>query len=312
MKTLVLLLVLLTTQYAFGVDTCHSLFVSAKADITQSDSFSNSIQQLQVSSLNMEQIRREYESKHVLNRKANRYEDEDSLQDAVKAVKGQIHAIKRLAGSLRQLAITENALVVGVGGSPSVVIAMLQSMNIPSVNLPLSVPYLPIGVTVGKATAAPKRILNRDQIIEAFVTWEKFLPTPTSLNGRKIIVIDYASTGQSLNYAADMIQAYYLSFGLKVQVDTFGLKDHGVSSIPMNLEETFLASENQNRRMWLYKLPFGLSADFYGHIFKPLAEYPSYVPGLNKPDELRPRRQYQLLLEYFKKWMSADGEKLGS
>jgi hypothetical protein len=124
------------------------------------------------------------------------------------------------------LAIWENYdpkfhIFIGIGRSPTPIIAFMQaaSQDVVSINLPLkNIRGFKLG---GVNRLERPQMFNAAAIERLDQHFDHFLPQ--DLQNKKIIVIDYADTGASLDIASQEIRRYYLQRQPNLNIEVIGL-----------------------------------------------------------------------------------------
>ncbi len=249
-----------------------------------------------LSSLGKTNILKHYEVTKLRQGKTVNYDEPEFFQDAINSIKTNLPELIRLSQGVIKAAGASSQLVIGIGGSPSPILSLIKELNPQqkTLNLPLSVPYLPSKVAhVGSLDSAQlKKRLSREQMEEVMATWSLFLPDAEDIPDRKVLLMDFASTGESLVYTAQLIEHFYARQGHDIQVNLFAFHEKKRSGTTPGLHA--LPIGNDGRTGWRYEMPAALAHLFLLHDLKPLSQYPSYVPLMTPVSELVTRSEYFL------------------
>lgn len=139
---------------------------------------------------------------------------------------------------LRQFPPGKN-IYLGIGRSPTPLLALFKEMGVQALNLPLSHMRnhpLPRGSTT--EVSLSKRILRALQLIlperlepltsdeesRLFEHFDKFLPPASELSNKTLVLIDYVQTGDSMIAASEYILRYYMeTYAASIQIEMVGL-----------------------------------------------------------------------------------------
>ena len=228
------------------------------------------------------------------------YGRKGDFEKAMEQVSGSLKELTNLVQAVIEATADNPTLVIGLGGSPSPVLAILSEI-LPQqkvLELPLSIAALPQNLRTDKPQALTRR-LNQDQLNEVMVAWQKFLPSASKLQGQKILLVDFASSGESLLYSAQVLKLFYQAQGYEVEIETFAFHEKGRGR-SQDFEEDaenekpliHSYSSSTGLKGWSYQMPYSLARHFINQDFKILAQYPSYTPLVTPLESLRPRPEY--------------------
>jgi hypothetical protein len=177
--------------------------------------------------------------------------------------------------------------IIGMGGSPSPIIAGLQVRNADYArNFPLSIPATTANWQsdrIRSLNGIPPEALNHH--------FSNMLPPPEVLKGRKVVVLDVVMSGGSLVVGAKAISDFYKSGGRNIQVLSVGfLTPLRWISLRSRAQFTEVIS--------LYALGYELG----GQNLKALSEYSSYIPGYSPESKLVPNPAYQRMVDFLKQF----------
>lgn len=96
---------------------------------------------------------------------------------------------------------------VGVGRSPTPIIALLQELGLDALNLPLTQLNSHAANVDRRFPAGFEPLKPREQE-RLFEHFERFLPTPQQLKGRRILLIDYTINGFGLRNARSYLRLF--------------------------------------------------------------------------------------------------------
>lgn len=122
--------------------------------------------------------------------------------------KEEFEQIRELAANIMGTYPPRDYYYVGLGKSPTPLIAFLQASQVPAINLPLSKfsPALP-GVTPSRDSGRGPALTGAQQQ-ELTTHFDRFLPSQATLNGRAILLIDLSLSGRSLIATREYMQRY--------------------------------------------------------------------------------------------------------
>jgi len=156
---------------------------------------------------------------------AGDYGPKIGAREAAFGEKGDFAEVRRLSRLLLEKYSPERHLFIGIGRSPVSVIAFLQVLlgDEAALNFPLS--------GMGKMGQFDQvsyediAELEQEQAASMLPHFLHFLPAPQKLNGREIVLIDFAGTGKSLVRTYQQTLAFYQQQypGAKVSIHGLGL-----------------------------------------------------------------------------------------
>ncbi len=117
----------------------------------------------------------------------------------------EINGIKKACSDITKMYPPENHIYVGIGRSPSPFMAFFRASGYQNLfNLPLSL--------VLRQTLKPKIKFN------LYKHFDQFLPTPSEIGSRSLLLLDYVVTGDSLLAAREYIVDYYRDQGVNISI----------------------------------------------------------------------------------------------
>lgn len=199
-------------------------------------------------------------------------------QDLVSKVKDivefETHEIYEIYRALTKMYPPENHIYIGIGRSPTPVLALIEAIGQNKVNVPLS-----------RVTGD---YLSQKERLSLYRHFERFLPKPKEIENNSIILIDYTVSGISLKSAHEYILDYYNSLGAHISIKSFALVDK--RHYP-----------NTNSKG---VLPEKIALKLERHGYDPLSEYGRYNIEKEADQESlykTPNPYYQLLVEELRK-----------
>lgn len=208
----------------------------ASANSCQSHFFVVSEKELAVSPLSREELIHFHEKRATARSVSpglDRYRDSGRSGDFARAFRRfseDLPEILELVRHIQMVVQDKPTLIVGIGRSPSPILAVINELSPKQkiLDLPLSVEALPASQEKTEFDySARKRALTKEQIEEVYSIWGKFLPPPEALGEHKILLIDFASSGESLLYAAQLLTHYYELKGSAIEIETFAFHEKG-------------------------------------------------------------------------------------
>lgn len=206
----------------------------------------------------------------------------------------------RLAKEIQAQFPSDQYFIIGLGGSPAIVVAAMQVLRPESaINLSLSIPKLP---DLTSDRIGFKRQLTSFQSGQVQEHLRFFLPSAEQLNGRKILLMDYTVTGDSLRIAAAEINKYYANTTAPPQVVQLSfLSEVGVFNKKMSIRKNIIASSDLEK---FIAVNTELVEILHHQDLKPYTEYESYIPGFSTPGKRPSRAAYR----YLKQFLQSSGE----
>jgi hypothetical protein len=171
---------------------------------------------------------------------------------------------------------------VGIGRSPTPVIALLQNLNS---EIASTIPVSGLKVRNDEATTPPPITLDAawTQHLAHFLPDSRLAELERS--GRGIVVLDRATTGASVTLMANLIRRYVAQRGRSIRVDAVAFTRH-----PVSVHQIDLTDRGELRLMNKYE---------------PWTEWPYYQVGIDAPSGLVRRPEYdrfkQQLMERMKR-----------
>lgn len=144
-------------------------------------------------------------------------------------------AVRNIGSQIIEKYSNNDFVYVGIGRSPTPFMALFQAMGLESiVNLPLS------AMRSHPSTGVFQMLTNYSSKFDMALTWSQrkrlfkhfheFLPAPESLQGKKILLIDVATSGASLISAFEYVSLYYKSIAADVDVRALAIVEAGTYS----------------------------------------------------------------------------------
>lgn len=170
----------------------------------------------------------------------------------------------------------EKYIILGIGGSPSPIIAHLQfkAANY-AFNVPLSLPVI---------HGTSRRIIPPNSRRALDGHFSRFLPDRDSVGDREIVMIDFSATGNTLHEAVNAVNLFLEEQNRITRSVPLYLVAMG-TSIPFACTDEIL------------HLDPVLSSVLRREALKPLAEYPSFIPGYTDSEGLQQNPLYRIYLE---------------
>ena len=230
--------------------------------------------------------------------RANAADPDFSRVDALKAAEIDFQIAKEIVHNILTVCPPTECYYVGVGRSPTLLIAMLQTLAPESaMNFPFSAYRQAIG----------ERILldymQRSDELELFKHFERRLPSEKVLRGRKILFLDTATYGDSL-ITLDMWLRKFLAERTKIlpyEFYVFSLKG-SVAQVKKRM-----ADAQPHLKMHGFELPDGIPFAMHlgGETYDKAAEFTSYQAGHVSSDET-PRPEYSSLKKRVAELLASD------
>ncbi|MFL5813036.1 MAG: hypothetical protein ACJ763_05615 [Bdellovibrionia bacterium] len=115
-----------------------------------------------------------------------------------------IEDVKSTVEEIAKLHPPEESYYIGIGGSPTPVIALMQEAGLSAANVPASRSGALVGVAKNNAQYHENLFRHLDQ----------FIPKPEVLGNRKLVVMDFTYSGASLMNFKDALEYYFKERGL--------------------------------------------------------------------------------------------------
>lgn len=183
---------------------------------------------------------------------------------------------------------------LGLGRSPTLVMAFLsEATQGTTANLPLSeVKKVPLqmdrlGIPLEKI---------KPKLFEHF---SRFVPAPESLDGRKILLIDFVDSGDSLALTYEWLREYLARACANCGIEVLGLSEtgKGYGYKLFRLPATFIELESKYPR---------LSQKVFNQEYDVFSEYPQFKPILDRSESFERRVEYDELRRGLKERMAKD------
>lgn len=163
---------------------------------------------------------------------------------------------------------------LGIGRSPAPILAVLQSA------IPGSASQLPLtGFNYSEKGHPESPSMNSRQTAALESHFERFLPTPEQLKGRKILLIDYSRTGQTLVSAEEYITEFGFMSDRDYDIDILSLND--TDRIPE------LQARAARDGVTIHSVPLDSAPEFranlHGEIYRLIAEYGEFDLAKKNP-----------------------------
>ena len=149
--------------------------------------------------------------------------------------------IRALSISLLRRFPPDNFYYLGLGRSPTPVIAFLEASYIPSATIPLS---------AFRYGTENQPELAEDKISDLDNHFERFLPKPEVLGTKELLIIDYTDSGQSLVAGLNYIKKYYANFSENIVIKKLGIHPKASSG-----KDFFAANFDESERLCMSHLP---------------------------------------------------------
>lgn len=263
----------------------------------------------QISQSTASQMRKYYLVDNLDSAKVYLYGDENpwARKKALAFVSDEFSDLFFLANLISNVATDSHVdLIVGVGGSTSILVALLNVYypDIAAINLPLSIPKAHSDKVIKGSKSwfvnqCMNRRVNQHQIAETMNVWRPFLESRVR-EGSKILLVDYVFSGETLDLSRRFFQTYLRTRSLKAEVMTLGFGHQ--QTRPWNRDYALGSLTSGEVKHWAINIPDRLYESFSSHRYKPLSEFPSYVPCFTDPDTLVPRPAYGRLLRWLKRY----------
>lgn len=191
--------------------------------------------------------------------------------------------LKKMVTELKARFPPDQYFYVGIGRSPTAVIAFLQNLGITdAINLPISGFY---GERMKPETRTSPPNWFRQILYRHF---SRFLPSIVHLAGRKLLLIDFAVRGRTLTNVTDAVDVYYQQLhGQKKFTESLALVG-SMEQLEINYPHDFSID-----------IPERLRPLFHKEIFKRFSEFIHEDPELyDKKDLFYQRQEYKYFLKF--------------
>jgi hypothetical protein len=303
MKSTFFILTILFHLSTFAETSCLQLFVTDLQNyIPPTEKEAVPQRQAEFSSLSLALALKHYQAKAIGEYKQRKYDEPAALGSSLALFEKHKADFLQLAKAIKDVAAADGKLIVGIGGSPSPLVGLLNLNGVESAfNLPVSVPYLPKNkIDVGaKRLREAHRAFTPEQIQILFNLWKIHFKDMKSMSS-KILLVDYADTGTSAEYVRklliDFLSLHY-SVAARIDILTF---QYGPSpfSVPVLLTDRLHRANKSGYFHWSYALPYDLYHAFQAQKFKALSEWPSFVPGFTDSKTIQRRHQNRIFMNF--------------
>lgn len=174
---------------------------------------------------------------------------------------GDYRVIRKTTKLLLKQCPPQDCVLVGVGRSPTPLIAFAKALNgdDSALSLPLSYMGPLFDVPILEARSGVKRKFNLSNFDQHM---REFLPSDVLLGGRKIVLVDFAQSGKSLIRTNSLLRDYLGRERPLVEMSVLGLSYYG--DILKRLKEAGIGG---------IKVSFQAQEMFHGRYYRKLAEY---------------------------------------
>ncbi|MEH2202735.1 MAG: hypothetical protein V7K53_01475 [Nostoc sp.] len=238
--------------------------------------------------------------------------------------KGEYDQIKELVENIEKQYPPEKYYYIGMGKSPTPIIAFMKAKGIPASNIPLS-KFSPKPNNIRKEDRDKyknnEKQLTQEQKEELKRHFDNFVPQAGKLQGKNILLIDYTQSGRSL-IASHAHIVEYLNEKAQEKKLRVNYIDHGLDNppkvVPLALyqKETHKAEEKLEELGLTNKIPLpgslqdsqSLASQIGGEKYKKRAEFPDDYKIVKSPpdksqDIKRSPEKYDELVEQFRSFM---------
>ncbi len=222
-----------------------------------------------------------------------------SLEKAIFGAQSDYSEVKTITYAIMARYPPAQYLYVGVGRSPTPLIAFMKAVlgEEAAVNVPLT--------TMRAIRGGPYDLARIERKLD--IHFDQFLPEASELRGKKVLVIDFALTGRSLEETVAEIRRYFRHDG--VTVNGFGL-------VYAN-EEDPATKRLRNLQIDHLQLSRRLGDRLFERAYSTYAEFDRFpvldsVQGPYEKPQANGSGNFQKLKEAFLKKAQADGELRGS
>jgi hypothetical protein len=184
----------------------------------------------------------------------------------VKQAMQDFGAIEKVAAQVTELCPPADCFYIGVGRSPTPIVAMLQAKlgNSSAINLPLSSMEGFANGSTMRGSDAPVT-LAKTEIERLNLHFDHFVPSESVLKGRRIMLVDFASTGESLNNTRTQLNNYLSANHRSTQVEAAAIPENEIS-----------INNLKSMKINVLKADSRLTERLIGHQYKNLAEYEKF------------------------------------
>lgn len=189
----------------------------------------------------------------------------------------------------------EEYFYIIVGRSPTPLLAFLQNFHIEGVRgLPFS----------GGEYNELSNLLIKKKIFDHL---RSFLPSPSEIGDRHILLIDYTQTGKGLYRANDYIQEYFSEYHINIGIEAavMGYIPARVSILNYGRDQNKLILHS-DLKVHVIRIDPGLRSAFEGVSYDMYAPYGSFDPSRDKSEDLVPRREYEIFKKIVRRKMLGD------
>ncbi len=244
------------------------LSADASANMCQSHFFVVSKNNLMLSKLTPEEVVDHHHTwkagKGLTSSQPQNYGRKGDFKKAIDQLSEKLSELVQVAGAVKSATLDKPTFVLGLGGSPSPLIALLNEIDpqVKALELPLSVAPLPSDSRTD-VIRVPGRMLTKEQLSEVMETWENFLPDGQELQNGKILLLDFASSGESLLYSAQVLKLFYREKGFDIEIETFAFHEKGRGRSGQggdnNEKLTYYKAPQTGMTGWSYQMPYSLA-----------------------------------------------------
>jgi hypothetical protein len=190
---------------------------------------------------------------------------------------------------LKKYTSTNYDYLLGLGQSPTPFMARLKAIGLPTYNLPLSgFRNHPIPGTSLRNDASfltpydpPLSATGRKKLFDHFA---KFLPPPSALNSKRILMLDVIESGASLVAAREYVKEYYKENGTTVLLEDLPLAVSHPSARASQLSSDNIIEIGEPLRKEFQQEQFDLFSEFGAFDLK--LDRKPYQPHIGKYQEL--------------------------
>ncbi len=166
--------------------------------------------------------------------------DDLSVQYKVRTILNEevFQSIKQITSLIRNDCIAPECIVIGLGRSPAPIMAYLEVIDPEStIDLPLS--SFKYAVNSQQAATLQLKALSETDQEKLFNYFDSMIIKNLNASTTKILLIDFATTGQSLYSAQSFLEKYFNKINMKMDISSIGFGSHKESQRVRSVAKAF-------------------------------------------------------------------------
>ncbi len=147
-------------------------------------------------------------------------------------------SIKQISSLIRNECLAPECIVIGLGRSPAPITAFLEVVDPEStIDLPLS--SFKYASTPQQASSLQLKALSEVDQTKLFNYFDSMIIKKLNASTSKILLIDFATTGQSLYSAQSFLEKYFNKINMRMDVSSIGFGSHKESQRVRSVANAF-------------------------------------------------------------------------